>query len=259
MPLKPTMIGEDAPERRWRPELGSPVARGNEPQSLLDRPEVRNPGNSIEVVFNPPPLSSYTGDGQTLLNLESDDETARIVEVFLTAELSTIGARDAVAILEWGSGGHRAPRTELDFLNGTAFSLACSSLRIFVRQDAPKISVPPTIRLGAFVGYGTRPGGLQLRGPQRTLKIPIIAPGGVADFPIPFFSTSVTAIRSPAASPYTIRMLNGTGGTLGDTPVGAGADLFGLPLAIPNDAVFVRIIDGGAGLAVGRLIFGLTF
>ncbi len=257
MTFKPIMIGEDELQRRWAPELQSPTERGEQPQSLLDRPGVRNPGNSTEIVFQPL-TAAYDGNGRTLLNLESDDETSRIVEVFLTAELEAAGGRDAVAIVEWGSGGHRAPRTEMDFINGTAFSLACSSLRISVRNDVPKIGAPPTIRLGAFVGYGTRPGGLQLRGPQRTLKIPIIALGGLADFPIPFFATSVTVIRSPT-NPYTIRMLNGTGGTLGDSPVGAGADLFGLPLAIPNDAVFVRIIDGGAGLAVGRLIFGLTF
>jgi hypothetical protein len=258
--LPPTWFAVPPPrqqmgEPHWRPEHDTVPSPERGEKTLLDQVDTGLIGRSIDLEgvagFHP-------NNDVILINLIGDDTKSQIMEVFLTVERTRndiIVNRDIVAVVSWGAGGHRAPRTEVDLIDGTAFSLACSSLQIFVHSDAT--AALTHFKVGAFLGFGTRPGGLSLRGPQRTFKFGAIAPAGFVDIPVPNFASSVTVVRTPTNT-YSVQYLDGVGVLIAEVPVAAGMDLNGLPLAIPNDTFTIRIKDGGAGLTSGRVIFGLT-
>ena len=111
------------------------------------------------VVF---PANVLRQSALSILELYSDNKNSRVITVTLTMAPQpgavpfvpgVNGLFDVTGLIEWGAGGVQAS-AEIDWLQGTTFSLACSYLRIsaFGGTQAPGVQ-PPVV--GAFVGYET--------------------------------------------------------------------------------------------------------
>lgn len=229
---------------------GEGFGRGSgRPRGMLDQPSTQNVGRAIVVT------GVGTGRNVPILAVDASDQQARQITVFLTLlqlGTSAIG-QDFEATIQFGTGGHRSD-VVLDLVNGTSVSLVASSMRIFARA----LVSGANHLVGAFIGYGQRPSGAALRGPQLTRKVAVIAPAGTADFLVPAFATSLSIVRTPASAPYSIRFVNGAATVTGEIAVPANSDLEARNVEIPNDTVNVRIVNGAAQIDLGRVVFGLS-
>lgn len=216
----------------------SPDAR-----ALLDR------GN----VGRSEPVAGFPAAPVTLINVEGADDKGAMVTVYLdppilenrdegTIDTIPLAVPVGVAIVQWGNGGFQH-EAEVDFARGCAFSLACSYLRVIARVDGTSV----TIRLGATVAYGTRPG--PLRGPSRTIPftpdpIPV---GGASDRAlIPPFARSGTVLVTPVAVPAVqsrLRVETYATASIADF-VATINDLWRIP--VPVNAYVARFFNGEA-------------
>lgn len=215
-------------------------------------------------------------EGRSILDIKGDDKQARVVSVSLITQLPPdplpflIAPLAGIALVEWGNSGVQA-QAELDFINGTSFSVPCSFLRINVIRDGVDDAGfdTATTRYGAFVSYEPLPGGI----PQRTLNnddsiagtVFPIAPAGIGFFIIPRFAKEMYLYRRatlfnlppPAVQ---IEFTDATFASITAEDKATGEDWnFWVP--IPNDARFVRLrnAEAGGGLSIGevRLVFRL--
>lgn len=254
------------PRRRVGPAaFGRAVNR----PSMLDQPDSSNIGRSVdliamEAIVQPPPLpvipwTVVSGLNQSILQVTGDDRECKQLSVSLMVE-PIIGnpPRDATAIVRWGAGGLQSPDVEIDFINGTVFSVAASFLRIQGRIDTSFDGAGGRqgLKIGAFIGYGARPS--SARAPQKTVKIAGVAAGGTADITIPTFARDLSILRLPSTFDFTVRFLNTVGSLLAEAGVPPGAELEARNIPIPNDASTVRITSGGMVCSSMRVIFGLA-
>lgn len=215
----------------------------------------------------------------TLVDLNAEDAASRMVTAYLGSpqienfnvekpvEFGLLaGIIPAIAIVEWGSGGHQHS-AEVDFGVGCALSLACSYLRVKGRLD-PRINFgispgPPfiPIRLSATAGYGTRPG--FLRGPTRTIRTDKdIASGGTSGLlPIPAFARVGTLVQNdltdtaPVASHH-VTFFDALGVQFAEW-FGTTLQLNHLP--IPNGAVLWTVTNGDSAASFFSMVWELAF
>lgn len=224
-------------------------------KGMLEQPATSNIGRAIQLGVATAP----GGQSAPILEARCSDERARQLTVTLVVDpMTTAFDRDAVALVTWGSGGLQAPQAEIDFINGTTFSVIASFIRILGRSDAA--AVPSTTMLvGAFIGYEPRSAGSAVRGPQRTLKTgAIVAGGATVDLTIPRYATSLSYMRNPLTTALTLSYLDGPGNVIGIVPLAAGQDISSLVLPIPGDAVTIRLAAAAVDQIAGRAIFGLS-
>lgn len=243
-------------------------------RGLLDGRQ--NPGRSETTVS---PSATTPAPTVTLVNLECDDSASRMITVYLgVPEIENfsvekpvefglnIGIIPAIAIVEWGSGGHQHS-AEIDFGVGCAASFACSYLRVKGRLD-PRINFgispgPPfiPIRLPATTGYGTRPG--FLRGPTRTIRTDKdIASGGTSGLlPIPAFARTGTLVQNdltdtaPVANHH-VTFWDALGVQFAEW-YGTVLELNHMP--IPNGAVQWTVTNGDSTASFFSIVWELAF
>lgn len=231
--------------------VGSGFDRGLRPLGMLDQPGTMNIGRTVVI------QAFGSNQSVSILEARASDQRARQLTVFLHVLSNTATlVRDLTAIVSWGTGGGQID-TEIDFVNGTAFSVVASYLRIIVRNDAPPPGVT-NFQVGAFIGYDARPSGSAVRGPQRTAKTGAIVVAATADVPIPRFATSFSYIRNPLTTAITFSLLDAAGNVLGLIPLAAGVDASDRVFPIPNDASAVRVTAAAVDQIRGRMIFGLA-
>lgn len=236
-------------------------------KELLDAPQSNNLGRSETVVS---PDAATPAPTVTLINASASDRSSRCVVVTLDtpelenrdlASFDVVGARPfAIAIVEWGSGGHQNI-AEIDYARGAQFTVEASALRVKARLDPlvnGGISTIP-IKVAATLGYGTRPG--PLRGPARTIPatpVPVLA-GTTSNFAtIPRYARSGTLLVTPLAIPaetYRVDIRDFTGALIAQF-VGTANDLWRIP--VPNGAFVWSVFNGGAAPATFRMMWDLA-
>jgi hypothetical protein len=229
-------------------------------KSLLDSPDANNIGRSEATVS---PALLVRAPTVTLVNLKADDPTGRFVTVYLKAAIENFqdgekGEPYGVAFVDWGSGGHQHSAI-IDFANGTAFSLACSYLRVKAALDPlltfGGVSLKP-IRLAASTAYGVRPA--VFRGPARTIPTGSVGAGNIsADFEIPTFARKGSLIVTPQTAPVPLHVVE-----LANSSGAAIATLVGFEqtrdIPVPSEAVFFRVTNAAAVAVSFRIVWELA-
>lgn len=243
--MEEELVSMNPRRREGPPAFGRQMGGGG----MLDQAGTSNIGRSIDL------LAATLGTSSPLLRVTCPDKSTRQLSIALAVEtLVAPCPRDVVALVRWGAGGLQSPLTEVDFVDGAVFSISCSYLEIVVRTDTA-IAGNAALKVGAFIGYGTRPGG---KAPQRTLKTGALAIAGTVDLTIPVFSHEASLLRSPSTCDVLLRYLTAAGAVISEVTVPAGGELEGRRVPIPNDAVTLRVINGGVALDAGRVVFGLS-
>lgn len=222
-----------------------------------------NIGRSLNVAIS----AGTRSESQPLLEAKASDEVASpmTVTLFTRNQVGTI--TDAVATVGWGTGGVQAD-AEVDFVNGTVFSVHASFIRI--TASIRTTIGTPSIDLAAMICYGIHPGGLR---PQRTISRDVndanlgdIAVAGVSVASnIPTFAHNVQLMQAPAAAvaegAYRLRFFGGvaavqTFDSLTNSAFGRKA---GGPAPIPNMArtITVRNLDAVVALSNIQLLYSL--
>lgn len=230
------------------------------PQSIF-RPDSKLQGNAT-LILQPGPVvaagvlwprvmeTPARAGAQTLIDLQTASGAPHIVSVSLgsvgplpTATFDAAALRpEVVAILEIGIGGVSF-EVEVDFVQGTQFSFACSRLqlhavyRLIPGSAATPIAAPvPTVQVGASISTGTVSHGRQ---PQRTLaSTGAMLPAANEAFYIPAFTKSCRVTGLPANITPTIF-------TLGRGGIGALLQMYAVAanpsddLPIANDAIYI--------------------
>lgn len=222
-----------------------------ESRPLLEQPAAHNVGKRVRVG----PRAHAA-----LLDLAGDDAWARSLEIVLTiapaVDLEHLDAGAiargedelrARAIIELGSGGHRAS-IELDVARGLAFTLAGSSVRVTAHNDG---AAP--VELGAFASYALARAG----SPMLTRFGPSIAEGDAWTFDVPAFAASLDVL----ALDHALRVEVGRGRAgvrwLYGESIERGRRM-PRPLPIANGCARARVTNRGPGVAVPIAIFTLA-
>jgi len=197
---------------------------------------------------------------ETLVKIGGSDDRACPLTVYLgiKSPMANVDAtiNFAFARIRWGTGGYQH-EADIDFLNGTQFTIFGSSVEViaFVEQDTG--TSPPV--LGATVSYGARPGGGPVMAPQRTERITSVAASATVISVIPRYAQNVIVERVDSAGVPSIDNFrlewNELGGAFGagfragalDVPTGVQMDAW----AVPRTAKELVIINGA--FAIGTL------
>lgn len=246
----------------------------DEPKRMLDGVLGRKNAGRSEVILAAFPPVSFP-PFVTLCDARGSDDKAEMVTVYLDSTPSDAEVGPAtdfrpymVAQIEWGQDGYQS-QAEVDFVRGTALSVACSYLRVKAGLDAaaflnvnPAPSAP--IRAAAHFSYGTRPGGWGA--PTRTLWFRLRPADGAASptQEIPRFAKTATLIFSDPTlplPPYQIQLLDSASVVImvrwANQAFGGSSEAF----PIPADARLVRVINpvGAVGPQDFRVVFNLAF
>lgn len=155
----------------------------------------RNPGRIVEL---------SPGDSRDLLDLQWEDEIARVICVTLIGPPASgqngANAAVCVALVQWGAGEAEA-EAEIDFgVGGVVFTVPASSIRITADYEATFAGGErtPTVRVGAFASVG---GGDRRSRLTRTLIDPSqIDAGGSTAFEVPPFARAVRVLAGDQAT-----------------------------------------------------------
>lgn len=185
---------------------------------------------------------------QTLIDLATEDELPHVV----TISMGNIGPQvtwggalgagyepEVVGIIDLGIGGIQI-QVEVDFIQGTQFSIACSRLQLHAvfrcipGGGAAVVAPIPTIQVGASVATGTMAHGRQ---PQRTLASTVnLAAAAGEFFLLPQFAKSLRVAAIPNNITPTVGLTETSGVVCASYPITAfpSADL-----PVPGDARIV--------------------
>ena len=225
-------------------------------RGLLDN--ANQQGRSVELPAAP------LNDPVSVLSLNSDDQKARVVTVHLVSTPIQTGTplEEIRADVSWGVGGVQAIAT-IDWLSGTAFTVAASFLRVSGRRITAQ-SVDD-IRVGAFAAYGSISGSMRAKSPQLTGAPAIVAFGNVsANWAVPEHAQNLVMLRtndgiSTIAASMTLEFRDVDGVTLlYSANYGAGQSM-DIPIDLANRVRAVRVWNNDpAGGATFRPVWGLA-
>ncbi len=231
-----------------------------------------NIGRSVDITAG----ATFSAENSVpLLEVKGDDKVAGPITVTLQSEIETNITlfEDMFATVQWGVGGFQV-EAEIDFLNGTSFTVFASFIRLTGNVVGAGAGTE-TAKLGAFASYGAHPGGLH---PQRTVKtdsdgvvIPVLAPAATSNpMIIPRFATGVQLTQNNAAAAgsadYSLlfQKIIGVGSPTAryfyTSATGGNEERkSGIPAMIPNTSRSMRITneDGAISIASPRLLFNL--
>lgn len=171
----------DLPPVMRRP--GRIIRVSDEPVNLSRAPGPKGPGGRAEADF----LETGSAGASTILipggptapwrsfiNVNTEDRKSIPITVTLSSYLlgnstiaigATRGSLDAK--VSWGAGGGSAEAI-IDFMNGAAFTLVCSSLALDIRNTYPDPGFNQNVfNLSAFISKGPKGSGVT---PQRTVQ-----------------------------------------------------------------------------------------
>lgn len=241
---------------RW---LAKPWSEG-----VLSNPERKNVGRTAVI--------SRSGQAPvTICDVRGSDDVARQLSIIIKTELEGGGLYPAtafphvVALVEWGIGGFQTA-AEVDVgAHGTVISVAASFVRISARIDLNVLPVPGAgvlanpLKVGAFVGYQTRPG--RDGGPTRTLAFTVADAAFSPNTEIPAFARFADVGLDAFGGLYELNLLNAAGTTvIGQTSQAANPSLpvpiYHVP--IPIDAVRFNVNNKTGNQRLFRVMFGIA-
>ena len=208
------------------------------------RTERHNPGSTSR----PLPADDHL---ETILDVRGDDEVSSMITVAIDARPESdesSGTTRVRAVIKWGVSGHQH-EAEIDVCMGTIVSVNASSLRVSVANEGTEVAMIS----GSTCAYMPRGGGSQV---HRTRYVGAINGAATATVEVPAWATSFAVMRAPAAAPFTVRVLDGTGAAIYEVAVLANVDVFDIPLS--NDAFDVLIVNGAVGITDARVVFNLA-
>lgn len=207
-------------------------------------------GRSVEIT-----PTTAIGSKQTVLDLSERDIKGRPVTVCLAkAILPPAFATSARlrALVEWGIGGVQTS-AEVDWRQGTLFTLCASFLRVSVINDALPGS---TFKAGAFAGFLNQSNGM--RRATRTVYVDLgILAAANQDIAVPPYAETFSFQRTTMVE-FRARFLNTLGTEQYRIDVGAGEYM--PPVVLGNDIATVNIVNlsGATNINVGEGIFELS-
>lgn len=223
---------------------------------ILDNTVGSTRRGNIGVDVALPWISAIVGRNPVVpvVDVHGDDDRAQQMTVHLGSVRddglsNNVALKRATAIVQWGVGGgfHAC---EIDCVQGTAFSLIASSLKVSLRNDSPQ---EQPLRAGAYVGYATRPG--SDLPPIRTLDCPSSAgtaiPAGQPSnlIVIPSFARSCRPEFQPVTGSAILAQYRDVAGNL-------ICENNGEEMLFPDTARIVRIVNAAlAAITRCQLVF----
>jgi hypothetical protein len=155
----------------------------------------RNPGRIVQL---------SPGDSRDLLDLQWEDEIARVICVTLVGPPASnqdlAHAAVCVALVQWGA-GEAVAEAEIDFgVGGVVFTVPASSIRITAEYEATFAGGErtPTVQVGAFASVGS--GNRYSRLTRTRIDPNQIDPGASTAFEVPPFARAVRVLTGDQAT-----------------------------------------------------------
>lgn len=214
--------------------------------SLLSEQSDENLGRSLVLL-------PETIQNQTVLqvNLKDSPSAGEMVTIHLRSERDTfegppeVGVPNPIGTIEFGHGGDRSGRLELDWDHGTQVTVPAGSLRVMARMPIDNGALD-AVRVGTFIARGCRSGGCC--GPRRTLASTSLV---TATLGVPLGSKALTVWD--LLSPTTVNWLDHVGAVIGSYQVDALGNPPPGPVPVPPTARAVSIL----GAHAAQLVFDL--
>lgn len=190
-----------------------------------------------------------------VVDVRGSDDKAQIITVILHISPKagdTLNLKRGLARVTWGSAGLSCD-AEVDFVNGTAFTVPASSMHVDAFNESP--ADENSFLMGAFAGYFPISNPIP---PQRTryLDVPLLA-GNTTDFSVPNFAASLKIERFPSSASFVAHFFGNDAGGQQEVytqRVGINNDSSRMPLS--NDIRMIRL-EAVDNITRARLIFGL--
>jgi hypothetical protein len=159
-------------------------------------------------------------------------------------------------IVQWGTRG-QLNLAEVDILTGCRFTVEGSQVIVQVAQDVAVLPAnSSSLLLSGMLSFGSVSRPVPI---TRTVDVGALGAGtSSAGIPIKPFAKSFYFWRIPTASAVTVQMTNSGLQVLGEVVIAANTS-FTDPIIIPNGCTRIVIVDGGAGMTRGEIVFNLAF